>query len=485
MIDLNTFISEAVSNSNLNQYVSTIEAYLKKYKIYVWNDLADLSVKGGSRYWITVAFDPRSNYGAVFMWKQSDRSSEISSISFTKDYNDIINRVMFGGDIKIDVKVDLKGASLGNVLPIVKDVVAGKKMSKDDIEKAFKVFTMYESINESSDIDKRLSKLYRDIRKAKANGEDYTVLQQEFDQVKAMQRAERVAIKTGVAGTVRGTVDIAQQEQEFEERATPEERFSDMEHYLDMVIRGIQPSLLICGAPGVGKTFRVMKKIKASGLDYLVIKGKETAASLYKNLFRYSHNHQIIIADDADELLTDDVAVNLLKAATDSSDERIVSYGTSKPPIMMDEEYVALSFEDQEKCLTQVVGRGEVHFYPKNFITEGRIVIITNRNAGQIDTAIRNRGLICDLSFTNQECLELIRDIMPAIMPDKLDMTCKVRALEFLNEVADSGSSMSISIRSFTTCAKVFAVIDDDDKQAMRMIKEQMRLQSLRGGKKY
>lgn len=43
---------------------------------------------------------------------------------------------------------------------------------------------------------------------------------------------------------------------------------------------------------------------------------------------------------------------------------------------------------------------------------------------------------------------------------------------------------MEISIRSFVTVAKVFEDVDDD-VQAERMIKEQMRLQSLRGGKKY
>ena len=34
-----------------------------------------------------------------------------------------------------------------------------------------------------------------------------------------------------------------------------------------MVMQGIQPSLIICGAPGVGKTYKVKKQLKAGGYE--------------------------------------------------------------------------------------------------------------------------------------------------------------------------------------------------------------------------
>ena len=185
-----------------------------------------------------------------------------------------------------------------------------------------------------------------------------------------------------------------------------------------------------------------------------------------------------------DDVLTAETITNLIKAATDSSDERIVSYGTSKPPIMSEEEYMSLSPEDQEICGTMMIRNSVVYTYPKSFITKGSLIIITNRNAGQIDTAVRNRGLICDLEFTVEECLGLVKSIMPAIMPNKLSIEAKLKALKYLEDLAGNKSKMEISIRSFVTVSKVFEDVDDDG-QAERMIKEQMRLQSLKGGRKY
>ena len=65
----------------------------------------------------------------------------------------------------------------------------------------------------------------------------------------------------------------------------------------------------------------------------------------------------------------------------------------------------------------------------------------------------------------------------------------KRKALDYLKELAESGAEMEISIRTFNTCARLFAVCEDDpdmsDDDVKSMIKEQMRNQSLRGGQKF
>ena len=151
---------------------------------------------------------------------------------------------------------------------------------------------------------------------------------------------------------------------------------------------------------------------------------------------------------------------------------------------MSEAEFEMLPPEDQSLCDTRMSGGAAVHTYPKSFITEGSMIIITNKNAGQIDTAVRNRGLLCDLQFTVEECLGLIKDLMPHIMPTKLSIDAKYKALAYLTNLAEKKAKMDISIRSFTTAAKVYEDVDDD-KQADRMIKEQMALQAARGGRRY
>ena len=55
--------------------------------------------------------------------------------------------------------------------------------------------------------------------------------------------------------------------------------------------------------------------------------------------------------------------------------------------------------------------------------------------------------------------------------------------------MAKNGDNMEISIRSFSTCARLFQVCEGDpdftDDDARSMIKEQMALQYARGGKKF
>jgi hypothetical protein len=68
-------------------------------------------------------------------------------------------------------------------------------------------------------------------------------------------------------------------------------------------------------------------------------------------------------------------------------------------------------------------------------------------------------------------------------MPNKLDQKSKDLAFAFLQEMADKKSEMEISIRSFTTVAKIFAVCGDTE-DARLMCAEQMKLQFARPGKR-
>jgi hypothetical protein len=181
--------------------------------------------------------------------------------------------------------------------------------------------------------------------------------------------------------------------------------------------------------------------------------------------------------DDCDSVFKDDDAINLLKAAFDSSDERWVTWNVSTN--------IPMSTELAETCDDAVWDDVKDRwYYPKQFLYEGGGIIITNFRAGQIDTAVRNRALICDLDFTTEEILSLIRGLAPKIMPDVLTPEAKEQALDYLEELANKNAPVELSIRSFTLVAGIFGS-NDSDKSKKRQIREQMRLQSERGGKKY
>ena len=108
------------------------------------------------------------------------------------------------------------------------------------------------------------------------------------------------------------------------------ERFGFVEKLVNMVASGVQPSAVITGEGGLGKTYTVTKTLEANGYKdisdladfqvgtiintrkcFTMVKGYSTAKGLYRTLFE--NNKSIIVFDDCDAVLKDPVALNLLK----------------------------------------------------------------------------------------------------------------------------------------------------------------------------
>lgn len=495
-------INESIRSRDIDKAITLIKSYLGKRGIYtmpvvltqVINNKRKFSVNGFNK----------NNYGVCFNWDLAD-SASIESVLFTRDYDAAMVAWVNGNDYTWDVKVECKGASIVRICRMVEDVMDGKvPMTTSGINSLLKDAQLWEGseefltpeqvmidevlVTEASDdpyienLKKKKDTLYRKIRNMNKSGKDTTELQKQYDELAAELKDARLNVSGNVKTSLKKDEDVERYQEQFEEeeRATPEERFKDMESYIFNVIMGIRPLAIICGAPGVGKTFRIMKAIKSTGkehgTDYGLIKGKSTAANFYMMLHDYKEEGQLIVCDDADELVKDDVAINLIKAAMDSSDERWVTYGTSRPPLMSEERAMM--------CDDAVTGPDGKYYYPKEFETHGGMIIITNMGAGMIDTAIKNRALICDLNFTTDEVLEIVRGIAPKIKPGVLSDYAKEKALDYLQELADKKVPMEISIRSFTLVAGMF-MSDAPERDIQRRIREQMRLQFTREKKKY
>lgn len=491
------YVTESIRSRDVEKAIRLISSYLHKRKIYTIPTIYNMSVGGKNKLAVYV-FNEKAE-GGLFIWDLA-ASAQVEAVMFTKDFNDafLTSHYPDNATHTYDVYVEAKGANTVQMCKLVEAVLTGKVVMRPDAIRAqikdaqlfeSKVFTKNSSsVNEAKDphiaeLERKKGNLYQRIRDAKKKGKDTADLQTQYDQLAAELADARVAIRGSVPVTATTNKEVEEVNDFFEdeERATPEERFDDMKNYIYNVIAGRRPLALLCGAPGVGKTFRVMQAVKGTGkehnIDYKLLKGKCSPSALYTALHDYKDKGKLIIMDDCDSVFKDPDAINLLKAAFDSSDERWVSWNISSP-IPMPED-LAMACDDA--VYNEQKSRWE---YPKEFLYEGGGIVITNFNAGQIDTAIRNRALICDLSFTVQEVLDLIRNLAPKIGVGVVSDEAKTRALDYLQELADKKAPVELSIRSFTLCAELY-MSDAPEKSIKRMINEQMRLQFARGGKKY
>ena len=314
--------------------------------------------------------------------------------------------------------------------------------------------------NTDPDVGKALYKEYRQILNAIKGGA--TSLEDLECSVK-----KNVSVSSSIPGAAEAQkkIEIA--------KSDPKTAFKEMQMYVKMVIKGIQPAVILCGAPGVGKTYRIMQQLKAAGYTMNgdnVIKGKCSPRQLYLTLYNNRGKGDIVVIDDADSLVgpkAPEDSINILKAALDSTadDEgRLVSYKISGE--LKDDEGVPVPKSHYNKC---------------------GVIVITNYNVGQIDTALRNRAFTQSLEFSVSDLLGIVRDLMPKIEPEHLSMSSKAKAMNFLEKLVEDKEPIEVSIRSFITCSRIYENAEDEEelKLCEKMIREQMKNQSLRGGRKY
>jgi hypothetical protein len=76
---------------------------------------------------------------------------------------------------------------------------------------------------------------------------------------------------------------------------------------------------------------------------YEVVKGAMSAIGLYSKLYHFSEKKCVLVFDDCDSILLDDLSLNILKAALDSSKKRTIHWNTDSS--LLRREGVPDSFE--------------------------------------------------------------------------------------------------------------------------------------------
>lgn len=451
-------------------------------------------------------------------------SSEVYSIDFFN--KESANEILFGsGKAKANLSVYTLGSSIAYFIPIICHVVNNDDYSLDVLnarKEASKIFanspknecleytyyygaqkykvlenlddeTIEEAFNyniglvlEASEAQEYRWKVKRERDEAyknrKEDPERYERLSKEYEEIVLAVRGGAKSIKDLNMAIKRNTlisfdgegVDKAQKEIDTK-RDDPKTAFKKMGVYIKSVIKGLQPGVILCGAPGIGKTYRVKQYLKAygynEGSNLYTIKGTQSPRQLYMDMYNYKDKGKIIVIDDADALVgpkAPEVAINILKAALDSTadDEgRLVAYKVTGD--LVDEEGVPI---------------------PKRHYYNGQMIIITNYSIGQINSALKGRVFTQTLDFTSEQILEIIRDLMPNLEPNKLSMVSKQKAYNYLMKLAEEKTTMEINIRNFLSCARIYTLCEGEDlteDNVEEMIKEQMVNQSMRGGKSF
>jgi hypothetical protein len=225
------------------------------------------------------------------------------------------------------------------------------------------------------------------------------------------------------------------------------ERFEFVENLVQMIASGLQPSAVITGEGGLGKTYTVNKTLIASGLKdlselgaleegsvvrrtkaFVSIKGYSTPKGLYRTL--YENKDSVIVFDDCDSILKDPVALNLLKSALDSYGKRIISW--------------------------MAEGFGRDDDLPRSFEFKGRVIFISNLNQDKIDQAIRSRSMMVDLTMNEDQKIERMETIAKSdeFLPE-FTVEYKQDALDMFRSLKDDAKE--ISLRTLISVTKIRA----------------------------
>lgn len=220
---------------------------------------------------------------------------------------------------------------------------------------------------------------------------------------------------------------------------TVAERFAFIEEFTKLVSRGVIPSLVVTGSGGLGKTHTVTETLKAMGkkedsigtygdYDFVVVKGYSTPRFMYETL--YNHNGKIVIFDDCDSAFKDPIGANILKAALDSGEKRIVNWGAS----------------------------GKEDEIPTRFEFTGKVIFISNMSIDKFPQAVLSRSMLADITLNTEEKIERIEQVFAG--DKKFEKADKKAVIEFIKRNADKFKDLNI--RSAYNAMKMKVAIGDN-----------------------
>ena len=219
-------------------------------------------------------------------------------------------------------------------------------------------------------------------------------------------------------------------------------RFEILDDMTRAVKRGDVRAMIVTGPPGVGKSYGVEKVLSKHDVfanvaqdeklkKYEVVKGAMSAIGLYSKLYEYSDRKSILVFDDCDSVLLDDLSLNILKAALDTSKKRMIHWNTDSR--LLRSEGVPNSFEFKGGAI---------------FITNIKFDHVKSKKLQDHLEALESRCHYLDLTIdTEREKLLRIRQVVTEHgMLDSYELTDQARldVVDFVDANRDRMRELSL-----------------------------------------
>jgi len=243
------------------------------------------------------------------------------------------------------------------------------------------------------------------------------------------------------------------------------ERFEILDDMTRAVKKGAVRAMIVTGPPGVGKSFGVEKVLSKHDVfadvandsklkKYEVVKGAMSAIGLYSKLYEYSDKKCILVFDDCDSVLLDDLSLNILKAALDTSKKRMIHWNTDSR--LLRSEGVPNSFEFKGGAI---------------FITNIKFDHVKSKKLQDHLEALESRCHYLDLTIdTEREKVLRIKQVVTECgMLDSYELTdeAKLEVVEFVD--ANKDRMRELSLRTVLKVADLRASFPDKWKSVAEM----------------
>lgn len=246
---------------------------------------------------------------------------------------------------------------------------------------------------------------------------NYRVLKPETAEVASLEQAKVDKDLTGVT------------DEQIIERLR--ERFGILDDMTRAVKKGDVKAMIVSGPPGVGKSFGVEAVLSRHDMfadvaqnsklkKYEIVKGAMSALGLYSKLYEFSDEKNILVFDDCDSVLLDDLSLNILKAALDSSKKRTISWNTDSS--LLRREGIPDRFDFKGGCI---------------FITNIKFDNVRSKKLRDHLEALESRCHYLDLTIdTEREKMLRIRQIVGDGMLDHYEFSDadKDEVINFIDE---------------------------------------------------